>query len=44
VGEGPAMEALLITHTASGERSRQSLFETQLPALRNALRIEAFRF
>lgn len=44
VGEGPAMEARLITRTAGGGREVQSLFETQLPALINAPRTEGFRF
>lgn len=44
VGEGPAMDARLITRTAAGGRELDSLFETQLPALVNALRTEGFRF
>jgi protein-L-isoaspartate(D-aspartate) O-methyltransferase len=44
VGEGPAMEARLITRAADGTRTQQGLFETQLGPLQNALRIEAFRF
>lgn len=44
VGEGPAMEARLITRHADGSRTQQDLFETQLDALLNAPRREAFRF
>jgi len=44
VGEGPAMDARLITRTVAGGRAVESLFETQLPALINAPRTEGFRF
>lgn len=44
VGEGPAMDARLISVDASGERRQESLFETVLDPLANALRIEHFRF
>jgi protein-L-isoaspartate(D-aspartate) O-methyltransferase len=43
VGEGPAMEARLITRNL-GERTQQGLFETRIDPLINALRTEAFRF
>ncbi|AVP98060.1 protein-L-isoaspartate O-methyltransferase [Ahniella affigens] len=35
-GEGPAMEAVLITRTGASEFREQSLFETELPYLRGA--------
>ena len=35
-GEAPVMEALLITRVGANEWSRQSLFETDLPRLRQA--------
>jgi protein-L-isoaspartate(D-aspartate) O-methyltransferase len=44
VGEGDAMEARLISRTADGQRTQTGLFETRLDPLRNAVRIEAFRF
>ena len=44
VGEGPAMEARLVTLDASGSRSQRGLFETQIDPLVNAPRLEAFRF
>jgi protein-L-isoaspartate(D-aspartate) O-methyltransferase len=44
VGEPPVMEALLITRVAEDAWSRQSLFETQLPALVNAVRPKHFHF
>jgi protein-L-isoaspartate(D-aspartate) O-methyltransferase len=47
VGEGPAMEARLITRPRAGDgaaRTQQALFETQIDPLQNALRIEPFRF
>lgn len=44
VGEGPAMEARLITRDASGGRTQRGLFETRLDPLVNAPRLEAFRF
>lgn len=44
VGEGPAMEARLITRDAAGGRTQRGLFETRLDALVNAPRLEAFRF
>jgi len=43
-GEGPAMEALLITRTAENEWRHESLFETELPALLNAPRPQHFVF
>ncbi len=44
VGEAPVMEALLITRMAEDAWSQQSLFETELPALVNAVRPRHFRF
>jgi protein-L-isoaspartate(D-aspartate) O-methyltransferase len=44
VGEGAAMDARRVTLEASGERRQDSLFETVLDPLVNALRIEHFRF
>jgi protein-L-isoaspartate(D-aspartate) O-methyltransferase len=44
VGEGAAMEARLITRSASGERRQASLFETVLDPLAHAPRAEHFRF
>jgi protein-L-isoaspartate(D-aspartate) O-methyltransferase len=44
VGEGPAMEARLITKSGESGREQRGLFETQLGALQNAPRIETFRF
>jgi protein-L-isoaspartate(D-aspartate) O-methyltransferase len=36
VGDAPAMEAILITRLSEDEFRRETLFETDLPALRNA--------
>ena len=36
VGDSPAMEAILITRLSENEFRRETLFETDLPALRNA--------
>lgn len=44
VGEAPIMEALLVTRSATGEWIRESLFETLVPPLRNALEPPRFRF
>ena len=44
VGEEPAMEALLVTRVAGNDFSRQSLFETSVPALEKAQRPERFFF
>jgi len=44
VGEAPVMEALLVTRVAEDAWSRQSLFETGLPALVNAVRPRHFIF
>lgn len=44
VGDGEPMDARLITREASGKRRQESLFETVLDPLVNALRIEHFRF
>ncbi|MEJ2361072.1 MAG: protein-L-isoaspartate O-methyltransferase [Gammaproteobacteria bacterium] len=42
VGDAPAMEAVLITRLDNGEFRRESLFETDLPALRNAYQPNRF--
>lgn len=44
VGEGPAMAATLVTCAGSGACQRKVLFETSVPALRNALQPERFEF
>jgi len=44
VGEAPAMEARLVTCAASGACSEVGLFETCIPALRNAPQPERFVF
>lgn len=44
VGESPVMEALLVTRTAEDAWTRDSLFETDLPALKNAVAPRVFRF
>lgn len=42
VGEGPAMEAWLVTRLGENEWARESLFETALPPLQNARRTAHF--
>jgi protein-L-isoaspartate(D-aspartate) O-methyltransferase len=44
VGESPAMEAVLVTRLGPAEWSRESLFETDIPALINAPQAEKFNF
>lgn len=44
LGTAPAMEAVLITRVTKERFERQSLFETEIPALRNAPLPEAFEF
>jgi protein-L-isoaspartate(D-aspartate) O-methyltransferase len=44
VGRSPVMEALLVTRVAEEAWSRESLFETDLPALLNAPAPRAFQF
>ncbi len=44
VGRAPAMEAILVTRTAEDSWSRLSLFETDLPALKNAAVPRSFKF
>lgn len=44
VGEAPVMEALLVTRVAEDAWSRQSLFETGLPALVNVVNPQHFIF
>lgn len=42
VGDSPAMEATLITRLSETEFRRETLFETDLPALRNAVQPDRF--
>ena len=42
VGDAPAMVARLITRIGQGEWSSEDLFETELPALKNALEPDRF--
>jgi len=44
VGQPPVMEALLVTRTAEDAWTRQSLFETDLPPLINAVAPRKFEF
>lgn len=44
VGDGPVMEAVLITRTGDNEWSRESLFETSLKPLANAMQPQRFTF
>ena len=44
VGQPPVMEALLITRVGEREWVRESLFDTELPPLRNAAPIKTFTF
>ncbi|HEY1991776.1 MAG TPA: protein-L-isoaspartate O-methyltransferase [Gammaproteobacteria bacterium] len=44
VGQSPVMEGLLITRTAEDAWSRASLFETDVPALKNAAEPSRFKF
>ncbi|HSC47621.1 MAG TPA: protein-L-isoaspartate O-methyltransferase [Gammaproteobacteria bacterium] len=44
VGRSPVMEALLVTRVAEDAWSRESLFETDLPALQNAPAPRSFQF
>jgi protein-L-isoaspartate(D-aspartate) O-methyltransferase len=44
VGEGPVMEAMLVTHNGDGETWKENLFETLLPALENAPQPDHFVF
>ncbi|MCC7220448.1 MAG: protein-L-isoaspartate O-methyltransferase, partial [Candidatus Contendobacter sp.] len=43
-GQSPAMEALLITRIGEQEWVQESLFETELPSLRNAAAPKVFEF
>jgi protein-L-isoaspartate(D-aspartate) O-methyltransferase len=43
-GQPPVMEALLITRVGEQEWVRESLFDTELPPLRNAAPVKAFEF
>lgn len=44
VGQSPVMEAKLVTRTAEDAWTRDSLFETDLPALKNAVAPRVFNF
>jgi protein-L-isoaspartate(D-aspartate) O-methyltransferase len=44
VGESPVMEALLVTRVSDNGWSRESLFETDIPALIGAVQPARFRF
>jgi protein-L-isoaspartate(D-aspartate) O-methyltransferase len=44
VGESPVMEALVVTRTAEDSWSRQSLFETDIAPLKNAVAPRRFTF
>ena len=44
VGRAPVMEALLVTRSAEDAWTRDSLFETDLPPLKNALSPRVFKF
>ena len=43
-GQPPVMEALLITRVGEQEWARESLFDTELPPLRNAAPVKTFEF
>jgi len=44
VGQGPVMEARLVTRVAEEQWARESLFETAIPPMINAVRPDAFNF
>ncbi|MGD8999539.1 MAG: protein-L-isoaspartate O-methyltransferase, partial [Granulosicoccaceae bacterium] len=44
VGEAPVMEAVLITRLGNGDFRYEDLFETSIPALRNAAEPDHFTF
>ena len=44
VGKSPVMEAMLVTRTAEDAWTRDSLFETDIPALKNAVAPRVFTF
>lgn len=44
VGEAPIMKGRLITQVAEGRFSTEDVFETMVPAIRNAQRNDSFRF
>lgn len=44
VGSSPVMEGIVVTRTAEDSWSRVSLFETDVPALKNAAEPKRFRF
>jgi protein-L-isoaspartate(D-aspartate) O-methyltransferase len=43
-GQSPVMEAFLITQVGEREWIRESLFDTELPPLRNAVPVKTFEF
>jgi protein-L-isoaspartate(D-aspartate) O-methyltransferase len=43
-GRAPAMEALLVTRVGEADWMRESLFETDIPALINAPQPQSFVF
>ncbi len=44
VGEAPVMKARLMTHLGEGRFTTEDIFESMVPALRNARRSESFKF
>ena len=44
VGSAPVMEGIVVTRSAEDSWSRVSLFETDVPALKNAVEPKRFRF
>ena len=44
IGEAPLMVARLVTCVGEGEYETVDLFENVVPALRNARRVDEFRF
>jgi len=44
VGSSPVMEGIVVTRTTEDNWSRRSLFETDVPALKNAAEPRRFRF
>lgn len=44
VGQAPVMEALVITRTSENKWQTQTLFETLVPPLHNAIKLETFVF
>ncbi len=44
IGEAPVMEAILITRIGDNEWSKEVLFETEVPPLRNPSKVDRFTF